>query len=253
MDFDLSEYDQVDEFDLILDQQLHFGYQLHNKATDYPSTKLLVNMSSSDDQSINELNSENDFVFLPAPQPPKRQAGTSENELKETKQQVKRSVPVAEVINQQPTFSANLPLATIQTNNVQINPTGLIDARHLVANQDQNKLSDLMKALVSRSDLIYIAIPCAYCHEQITCPPQDISSWLNHMSWQHNCKTCPICNKMIGLGPKRDIEIMRRHVLDDLDDQWLSARANQFSFSFGLQQHWFSGNKCTVKDPTRSR
>lgn len=110
------------------------------------------------------------------------------------------------------------------------------------------KLDDLLHQIVTRSDMIYIAIPCAYCHEPIACPPSDISAWLNHMSRVHNCKACPICNKMIGLGPRRDIEIMRRHVLAHLDEEWLNRRANQTNFTFGLQQQWFSGSRCTVKE-----
>lgn len=111
-----------------------------------------------------------------------------------------------------------------------------------------SRLDDLLHQIVTRSDLIYIAIPCAYCHEPIACPPSDISAWLNHMSRAHNCKACPICNKMIGLGPRRDIEIMRKHVLAHLDDDWLNRRAAKTNFTFGLQQQWFSGSRCTVKD-----
>lgn len=110
------------------------------------------------------------------------------------------------------------------------------------------KLDDLMHQIVTRSDLIYIEIPCAYCHEPVACPPTDISAWLNHMSRAHNCKVCPICNKMIGLGPRCDLDIMRRHVVAHLDDDWLNRRAARTNFTFGLQQQWFSGSRCNVKD-----
>lgn len=126
-------------------------------------------------------------------------------------------------------------------------PIGLLEVLPAITNP--NKLADLMQQIVTRSDLIFIAIPCAYCHEPVACPPSDISSWLNHMSKQHNCKVCPICTKMIGLGPRRDIEIMKRHVIEHLDEEWLERRASKVSFTFGLQQQWFSGNRCSVKDP----
>lgn len=126
-------------------------------------------------------------------------------------------------------------------------PAGLLEVCPNLTS-DPNKLVDLMQQIVARSDQIYIAIPCAYCHEQIACLPSDISSWLNHMSSQHNCKLCPVCNKMIGLGPKNEIDIMKRHVLEHLNDSWLERRAIKVSFTFGLQQQWFSGNRCSVKD-----
>ena len=113
------------------------------------------------------------------------------------------------------------------------------------------QISDLMHQIVTKSDSIYIAIPCAYCHEPIACPPSDISSWLNHMNRAHNCKVCPICNKLIGLGPMRDLDIMKKHVVAHIDDDWLEKRNAKANFTFGLQQHWFSGGRCSVKE-TRS-
>lgn len=126
-------------------------------------------------------------------------------------------------------------------------PAGLLEVCPNTAS-NPDKLTDLMRQIVTKSDRIYIAIPCAYCHEQIACPPTDISSWLNHMSYLHNCKLCPICNKMIGLGPRKAIEIMKRHVMDHLDNEWLERRAMKVNFSFGLQQQWFSGSRCSVRE-----
>lgn len=116
-----------------------------------------------------------------------------------------------------------------------------------------SKLDDLLHQIVTRSDLISIDIPCAYCHELVACPPTDISAWLNHMTRVHNCKPCPICNKMIGLGPRCDLDIMRRHVVAHLDDDWLNRRAARTNFTFGLQQLWFSGTRCAVRDAKYSR
>lgn len=126
-------------------------------------------------------------------------------------------------------------------------PYGLIEVCQSLGN-NANKLADLMQQIVTRSDLIHIAIPCAYCHEPVACPPTDISSWVNHMSRQHNCKVCPVCNKMVGLGPNRDVNIMRKHVIEHLDNDWLERRANKINFTFGLQQQWFSGTRCVVRD-----
>lgn len=111
-----------------------------------------------------------------------------------------------------------------------------------------NKLADLMQQIVTRSDLIQISIPCQFCDYQIPCPPSDISSWLNHLNRSHCCKVCPICNRLVGLGPQRDLEIMRKHVYEHIDTDWLDARPNRVNFSFGLQQHWFSGYNCSVRD-----
>lgn len=126
-------------------------------------------------------------------------------------------------------------------------PVGLLEACSNIV-ENPSKLSDLIHQIVTRADSIYIAIPCAHCHEQIACLPTDISAWLNHMSMLHNCKVCPICNKMIGLGPVRDIEIMRKHVINHLDNEWLNHRASKVDFSFGLQKQWFLGGRCTIKN-----
>lgn len=127
-------------------------------------------------------------------------------------------------------------------------PTGLLEMNS-TAFTNPNKLAELMQQIVTRSDSILIAIPCAYCHELITCPPSDISAWLNHMNKLHNCKVCPMCDRMIGLGPRRDLGIMRTHVIEHLDDAWLEQRATKISFSQGLQQHWFLGSRCNIRDP----
>lgn len=131
-------------------------------------------------------------------------------------------------------------------------PTGLLEINTSLNSAHPDKLADLMRQIVSQSDHIYIAIPCAYCHEPIACPPSDISAWLNHMNRVHNCKICPICNKMIGLGPQRDLEIMRNHVNSHLDEDWLERRAPKVCFTFGLQQQWFAGSRCSVRE-TRYR
>lgn len=110
-----------------------------------------------------------------------------------------------------------------------------------------NKLAELMQQIVIRSDTILIAIPCQLCHDQIACPPSDISAWLNHMGKQHNCRVCPICNRLIGLGPLKELEIMRLHVIEHFDEEWLDGLANKINFTFGLQQHWFSGYKCSIR------
>lgn len=130
-------------------------------------------------------------------------------------------------------------------------PIGLLEMNS-IASSNPGKLADLMQAIVTRSDVIQIAIPCAYCHELVTCPPSDISPWLNHMNKYHNCKVCPICNRLIGLGPRRDLDIMRSHVVEHLDETWLDQKASRVSFSHGLQQHWFQGSRCSVRD-TRLR
>lgn len=130
-------------------------------------------------------------------------------------------------------------------------PIGLLEMNSL-ASPNPAKLADLMQAIVTRSDMIQIAIPCAYCHELVSCPPSDISPWLNHMNKFHNCKACPICNRLVGLGPRRDLDVMRSHVVEHLDESWLDQKASRVSFSHGLQQHWFLGNRCDVRD-TRTK
>lgn len=128
-------------------------------------------------------------------------------------------------------------------------PTGLLEANSSPSSsQGANHLSDLMHQIVTKSDLIYIAIPCAFCHEPKACPPSDISAWLNHMNQVHNCKVCPICNKLVGLGPMRDIDIMRKHVVAHIDFDWLESKSPRTNFSTGLQNHWFSSGHCSVKD-----
>lgn len=127
-------------------------------------------------------------------------------------------------------------------------PIGLLEA-NLGNSCSPSHLSDLMHQIITKSDSIYIAIPCAYCPEPKACPPSDISAWLNHMNRAHNCKVCPICNKLVGLGPMRDLEIMRKHVVSHIDDEWLERRSAKTNFSFGLQQQWFAGSRCNVKNP----
>jgi len=129
-------------------------------------------------------------------------------------------------------------------------PIGLLEvSTSPPSSQSANHLSDLMHQIVTKCDSIYIAIPCVFCHEPKACPPSDISAWLNHMNRVHNCKVCPICNKLVGLGPIRDIEIMRKHVVTHIDNDWLESKSFKTNFSFGLQNHWFSSGHCSVKDP----
>lgn len=309
MELDMTEYDQVDDTKLMLENPQHE----HLCCDAASSSKFLVTLSStscSDQNSVEEAetNCENDFVFLPAPTKPfvfQRQTqpkpisssdssdSTQEsligatstrsqptnqlatfNELNlNTQQAALNDLATTTTTNYQQQVVLNHPLTTISTNNPFGNyqqdyqgkassseakeeptkgctskPIGLLEVLPAI-NTNPNKLADLMQQIVTRSDMIFIAIPCAYCHEPIACPPSDISSWLNHMSRQHNCKLCPICNRIIGLGPKREIEIMKKHVLEHLDEDWLERRAAKVSFTFGLQQQWFSGNRCSVKDP----
>lgn len=127
-------------------------------------------------------------------------------------------------------------------------PIGVLDISANVPS-NPNHVAALMHQIITKSDSIYIAIPCDYCLEPVACPPSDISAWLNHMSGQHNCKVCPVCNKLVGLGPRRDLEIIRRHVMGHFDDDWLERRALKTNFTHGLQQYWFSGGRCTIKEP----
>lgn len=321
MDFDLAEYDQVDDTKLMLENH-------ENMYCDGSSSKFLVTISSCSDQaSIEDANCENDFVFLPAPAKPfvlQQETPPSQATSNSTESPVTSADPTQAISSE--TTSISQPTASIRSQNAEsmaiarqpeskiqqanssemnqtcqqqvahplnaistnsINPFGnyqsqqdssslnqpllrqhqpVESTRNLVVNEicaskptgplevlpaitNPNKLADLMQQIVTRSDLIFIAIPCAYCHEPVVCPPSDISSWLNHMSKQHNCKVCPICTRMIGLGPRRDIEIMKKHVIEHLDEEWLERRASRVSFTFGLQQQWFSGNRCSVKDP----
>lgn len=320
MDFDLAEYDQVDDTKSMLENHENLYY-------DGSSSKFLVTLSSCSDQaSVEDANCENDFVFLPAPTKPfvlQRDTQSSQaasnstalpaaqahpaqgittattsispsttsirsqnaNPMAITRQPEPRTQQVSfSEINQTQQQQAAHPLNAISTNSK--NPFGnfqqdspmnqtlvqqqqqqpQVDSTRLLvtetcaskpigplevlpATTNPNKLADLMQQIVTRSDLIFIAIPCAYCHEPVVCPPSDISNWLNHMSKQHNCKVCPICTRIIGLGPRRDIEIMKKHVIEHLDEEWLERRASRVSFTFGLQQQWFSGNRCSVKDP----
>lgn len=299
MDLDLTEYDQVDEFKLIMDNQ----NQLY-----CDNSKFLVTLSSCSDQaSVDETNYENDFVFLPAPLQKQQQQSptilsksqsatktiattTTAIEPKQTthlRNEITETGSSANVDNktiQYPLLSLNnnginpfgnyqqthnhqvVGLKSQQSNNnsqfnkrpiegsyaLSIKPYGIIEqpeTSHLVSSA--NKLADLMQQIVAKSDLIYIAIPCAYCpyNEPVACPPSDISNWINHMWLQHNCKICPICNRLVGLGPNRDINVMRKHVIEHLDDDWFDKRASRVSFTFGLQQKWYSGSRCSIKDP----
>jgi hypothetical protein len=126
-------------------------------------------------------------------------------------------------------------------------PIGLLEQGN--SGENASHLSNLMQQIVTKSDSIYIAIPCAFCFEPNACPPSDISAWLNHMNRVHNCKVCPICNKLVGLGPTRDIEIMQKHVISHINNDWLESTSFKPNFSFGLQNHWFSSGLCSVKDP----
>lgn len=135
-----------------------------------------------------------------------------------------------------------------ESNKHALKPIGLLDVSKNIVN-NPNQLSDLMHQIVTRSDTIHIAIFCTYCNERIACPPSDIAAWLNHMYKQHNCKACPICHRLVGLGPLKDIEIMRKHVGTHFDDDWLDKRAAKVNFTFGLQQNWFSSDRCNVRDP----
>lgn len=136
----------------------------------------------------------------------------------------------------------------IRPENLASKPIGLLEINS-TNSCSPGHLSDLMHQIITKSDSIYITIPCAYCHEPKACPPSDISAWVNHMNRSHNCKVCPICNKLVGLGPMRDIEIMKRHVVSHIDDEWLERRSARTNFSFGLQQQWFSGGRCNVTNP----
>lgn len=127
-------------------------------------------------------------------------------------------------------------------------PAILIDQLINYPGRSTNKLAELMQQIVTKSDLINISIPCQFCAELTDCPPSDISSWLNHMNLMHNCKVCPVCNQLVGLGPRREAEVMRAHVNEHFDDEWLEAKPTKTNFSFGLQQQWFSGYKCAVRE-----
>lgn len=314
MDLDLAEYDQVDEFKLIMDNQ----NQLY-----CDNSKFLVTLSSCSDQaSIDDTNCENDFVFLPAPlqqqqqqqqnqthKPPPLQTVLTKSQDPTTtpataqaqdigeKQNTRRGLEITETGSNENTVNKTIQYPLIALNNNGINPfgnyqqqnrqTSEMEIQHPINNDNNNtqifnkrpvegsyalstkpfgvieqpetshlvssanKLADLMQQIVAKSDLIYIAIPCAYCpyNETVACPPSDISNWINHMSFQHNCKICPICNKLVGLGPDRDIDVMRKHVIEHLNMEWLDKRASRINFTFGLQQRWFSGSRCAIKDP----
>lgn len=148
---------------------------------------------------------------------------------------------------QAPTLASATSLQKHQATGSPDKPLGLLVPSAAIINSNPNKLAELMQQIVIRSDLICIEIPCSYCIEPIACPPSDISSWLNHMSKQHNCKLCPVCNRLVGLGPFRDVEVMRRHVIEHLDSEWLEQPAARYNFTFGLQKQWFSGSRCSVK------
>lgn len=293
----MTDYDQVDEVKLMLDNR-------ELVCQDGSTSRFLVTLSSASDQgSVEENTSDNDFVFLPAP----NQIPSGRNSQKHLQQQHERypqnvtagrshfdsqafkpdfKGPTTIHDRAQQKSSINLastnPLLAInrglnQGNNPfgnapqkpsseineggsrkhryassafecfrdSIKPIGLLELSPAVAN---NKMDELMRQIVTRSDSMLIAIPCTYCSEPVTCPPADITNWLNHMSIQHNCKVCPVCNRLVGLGQARDLEIMRRHVVEDLDENWLERRANKESFTFGLQQQWYAGNQCIIRE-----
>lgn len=293
MDSEFTDYDQLHEAKLMLDNREHICH-------DGSTSRFLVTLSSCSDQgSSEEATSDNDFVFLPAP---------IQNYETRNQQQQRREFTepaVAHRSNCEAIFRSELkvhrnnkdlslkqsasglptnPLLAINRNPNQgnnpfgnapqspridpmgsgasrkqrysdsafecvpdsIKPIGILELSPAIAN---NKMAELMQQIVIRSDSISIAIPCNYCFEPVSCPPADVSNWLDHMSTQHNCKVCPICDRLVGLGPTRDLEIMRRHVVEDLDENWLEKRASRVTFTFGLQQQWFSGNQCAIKEP----
>lgn len=287
MELDLSEYDQVDEIKFIRESQNQLGNaaglsskfatssscsdQATLEEANYENDFVFLTMPEQASVRVQQASQQARI----ATQVPGSQASNPTAPNNQSLQQP------STCSHQQVSPSVTRALMAIQTDNVSNNPFGNIRARSFAGEDDvcqlqrttasmksesciskpfgllevcpntagsHNKLADLMRQIVTKSDLIYIAIPCAYCHEQIVCPPSDISSWLDHMSCQHNCKLCPICNKMIGLGPTRAIDIMKRHVLEHLDDDWLERRATKVNFSFGLQQQWFSGSRCSVRD-----
>lgn len=116
-------------------------------------------------------------------------------------------------------------------------------------NQEASQVHDLMQQIVSKSDSILISINCTYCSAPIVCPPSDISGFINHMNSSHNCKICPICEKFVGLGLGKDISVMQRHVVEHFDHEWLEKKSKRINFTYGLQQQWFPGSRCKVKDP----
>jgi len=275
MDLNLDDYDQMDEV----------KFSTNNNEQLFPdccSPNLLVTLSSSSDQTSDDTNCENDFVFIPAPPKPTseshkhaqfgssstqsqshaarkpdlctlgasraemdgRQLGQPLNAISNNGNNPfgnSRQSTSAESSNARQLFSTAREATSADK------PIGILSVSPNIGG-NPNNLADLMQQIVARSDLIFIAIPCVYCQQPVACPPSDISSWLNHMSKQHNCKLCPVCNKLVGLGPKRDVGIMKSHVLEHFDSEWLERRPLRATFTYGLQQQWFSGARCSVRE-----
>lgn len=134
-----------------------------------------------------------------------------------------------------------------------VKPIGVIEIVSNVNEKDETKrVSNLMQQIVTKADSIRIDIPCAFCRERVPCLPSDISYWLDHMDIIHNCKCCSICNKLVGLGPKRDLRLMHEHVIEHFNSSWLQQRAVKSNFTFGLKQQWFSGVRCNIINGTGS-
>lgn len=174
--------------------------------------------------------------------------------LRPIKHQVPNVAAPVTTTSARPVVSAATSIASgrIVESFVYNKPVGILEMSLSSMSANPDKTSYLLQQIVARADTIDIVIPCHFCHEPIVCPPKDISAWLNHMSTFHNCKTCPICDKLIGLGPRKDVGIMRKHVISHSDNEWLERRAQQACVTFGLQQQWFSSSRCSVKE-TRNR
>lgn len=285
MDLDLAEYDQFDEIKFLMD---HNKEQTYEGASSFLMTLSSTSSEPSNNDDANCENDFVFLPAPPPKVPiNQQQAGLQLSTRSQQQQQNQIQVPQVkkadfrsslEMASEATTFHGTHqtahPLMAINSNggnpfynSQQVSPTGLTQTQQpnwitesfaskpiglldITANipNNPNQLADLMHQIVTRSDTIYIAIPCDYCPEPVACPPSDITAWLNHMSRQHHCKVCPVCNKLVGLGPRRDIDIMRKHVMGHFDNEWLDRRANRVNFSFGLQQQWFSSGKCIIKD-----